>query len=78
MWQIIATDTTPDGHEVELRMSESGKGRTKLRTWAMFRDGKKVGYASVERDVQPNWDRVRAGLVRNPETGHYEKPQDHE
>lgn len=71
-WKILNTDTLVDGSTVELRYAEFGKGRAKVRSWKLFRNGKQVGYASTAEDAAANWERVRAGMVRNPSTGCYE------
>jgi hypothetical protein len=56
-----------------MRFAEFGKGRAKVvRQWKIYRDGQQAGYAVNEADAEVNFERVLAGLVRNPETGRYE------
>lgn len=74
-WKTIHTETTTDGHTLELRYAEFGKGKAKCRYWRIYRDGEYAGYASVEEDVEINFNRVRDGYVRNPETGNYERAE---
>jgi len=71
-WKTLKTQTLDDGATVEMRYAEFGKGRAKVRSWKFFRDGQDVGYAVNAADAEENWQRVCAGLVRNPETGRYE------
>lgn len=54
VWKTLKTETV-SGHTCELRYSEAGKGRTKMKFWRMFIDGEYFTYASVERDVETNW-----------------------
>lgn len=70
-WNTIRQETTDDGRTVELRYAEFGKGRAKLRSWKIFRDGVQVGYAVNETDADANFGRVMAGFVRDAETGNY-------
>jgi hypothetical protein len=71
-WKIIKRETTNDGHIVEMRYAEFGKGRAKLRKWEIYRDGTEAGYAVNASDAEVNFGRVLAGFVRNRETGNYE------
>lgn len=73
--KIIRTETTDDGHTVELRYAEFGEGRAKTRIWRIFRDGEYAGYASIPEDVEINFNRVLNGYIRNPETGNYERAE---
>ena len=71
-WTTIKSEIAPDGAYVELRHAEFGKGRAKLRSWRIYRDGRDAGYASIPADVDVNYGRVIAGFERNPSTGNYE------
>lgn len=71
-WKTIRSEIAPDGAFVELRYAEFGKGRSRLRSWAIYRDGFKAGYAAVDRDVDVNYRRVLEGYERNAQTSHYE------
>jgi hypothetical protein len=71
-WKTIRSEIAPDGAYVQLRYGEFGKGRTKLRSWKLVRDGFPAGYASVEGDIEVNYQRVLSGCERNPSTGCYE------
>lgn len=72
-WQTVRTETSSDGHTIELRYAEFGKGRAKIRKWEIFRDGAYAGYAATEQDAEVNFGRVLSGYVRDVETGNYVK-----
>ncbi|TDC02670.1 hypothetical protein E1091_00265 [Micromonospora fluostatini] len=65
-------EVAPDGHLVQMYYGEFGKGRAKIRSWKLFRNGANAGYASIASDAEVNFDRVMAGLMLNRNTGNYE------
>ncbi len=62
-WQTVRIERGARGL-VELQRGEFGKGRARLVTWQILCEGVKVDYASVERDIEPNFRRVVAGHFR--------------
>ena len=73
VWKSVRYEVTPDGHEVEMRYAQWGKGKTLVRKWEIFRDGTRAGYAVNAPDADENFARVMLGYVRNTETGVYEQ-----
>jgi hypothetical protein len=70
--KVVRTETTSNGHTVELRYAEFGD---KTCIWRIFRDGEYAGNAAVPEDVEVNFNRVLNGYVLNPETGNYERAE---
>jgi hypothetical protein len=70
-WNTVRTETADDGHKIEMRYREWGKGRSKVCKWEIYRDGVKAGYAVTAQDADANFERVLSGLVHDPATGAY-------
>jgi hypothetical protein len=62
-WRTVKREQGVRGM-VELQRYESGKGRHKFVSWQILCEGVKVDYASVERDVEPNFQKAVAGCFR--------------
>jgi hypothetical protein len=71
-WEVIRRAIDDQGRTIELRYSVWGKGRSKIHSWKIFRDNVQVGYGATEADALVNFERVRYGFIRNPQTGNYE------
>lgn len=70
-WKIIDTEMLADGTEVSMHYAVFGKGKGKIHSWKFFRGELDAGYASTASDATENWERVKAGLVRNRDTGRW-------
>jgi hypothetical protein len=72
-WKTIREETVEGDHVIELRYAEFGKGRAKVKSWKIFRDGVQVGYGATENDAHVNFTRATLGFVRDNTTGVYAK-----
>ena len=54
-WTTTHSEIAPDGAYVELRYAEFGKGKARMRSWKLFRDGFQAGYAANEADAVANY-----------------------